>query len=143
MFMGASTDVGGDASVENAVRAVGHDVDPAAGHSRLTAWVAGSSPAMTVAEPDAHGLGQSTSPQLHPVVAPQVSHLGRPVGELVAFGVGFSDFVYLVMTGLVPVLHDVPLRSPQIFSDSTFRTDHSAADWPPGSTALSKREANV
>ena len=36
MFVGASTDVGGDASVENAVRAVGHDVDPAAGHSRLT-----------------------------------------------------------------------------------------------------------
>ena len=33
MFVGAAADVGGDASVENAVRAVGHDVDPATGHS--------------------------------------------------------------------------------------------------------------
>src|ERR1700733_12952941 len=76
MFIGASTDVRGDAGVENAVRAVGYDVDPAAGHSRLTAWMAGSSPAMTVAEPGCPGpRGKSIAPQLHPVVAPQVSHL--------------------------------------------------------------------
>ena len=34
VFVGAACDVGGDAGVENAVRAVGHDVDPAAGHAR-------------------------------------------------------------------------------------------------------------
>ena len=48
VFIGAPTDVGRDAGVENAVGAVGHDVDPAAGHWRIIAWMAGSSPAMTV-----------------------------------------------------------------------------------------------
>jgi hypothetical protein len=47
MFIGAACDVGRHAGVENAIRAVGHDVDPAAGHSRVNAWMAGSSPAMT------------------------------------------------------------------------------------------------
>ena len=32
MFPGAAGNVGGDAGVEDSVRAVGHDVDPAAGH---------------------------------------------------------------------------------------------------------------
>ena len=32
MFIGAPSDVGGDAGVENAVGAGGDDVDPAAGH---------------------------------------------------------------------------------------------------------------
>jgi hypothetical protein len=70
MLVGASTDVGGDASLENAVRAVGHDVNPAARHSRVIAWMAGSSPAMT-----ATGAGhEPSSVHEHPVVPPQVSH---------------------------------------------------------------------
>jgi hypothetical protein len=48
MFMSAPSDVGRYASVENAVGAVRHDVNPAAGHLRILAWMAGSSPAMTV-----------------------------------------------------------------------------------------------
>ena len=55
MFIGAPSDVGGDARIENAVRAVGHDVDPAARHLRVTAWMAGSSPAMT----DSYGPGRA------------------------------------------------------------------------------------
>jgi hypothetical protein len=48
MFMSAPSDVGRYASVKNAVGAVRHDVNPAAGHLRIIAWMAGSSPAMTV-----------------------------------------------------------------------------------------------
>jgi hypothetical protein len=48
MFIGASANVGRDSGIKSAVRAVRHDVDPAAGHWSITAWVAGTRPAMTV-----------------------------------------------------------------------------------------------
>jgi hypothetical protein len=53
MLVGAAADVGGDAGIEDAVGAVGHDVNPAAGHWGITAWMAGTRPAMT-----AFGLDQ-------------------------------------------------------------------------------------
>jgi hypothetical protein len=50
MLMGAAADIGGSTAVENTVRAVGHDVDPASRHRRLRLprGVAGTSPSRTV-----------------------------------------------------------------------------------------------
>jgi hypothetical protein len=48
MLVGAAADVRRDTRIEDAVRVVGHDVNPAAGHWSITAWMAGSSPARTV-----------------------------------------------------------------------------------------------